>query len=324
LAEGGFEVLLGISRFWSQRVNWSQEKEAYVMLGVTGPNEYENNINNNWYTNRMAAWTLEWTLEAHNWLAENAADALSAITSKTALNADTEFAKWSDIIAKMYYPKSEKLGVVLQQDGFLDKEQLTADDLSLDERPINQHWSWDRILRSIFIKQADVLQGYYFLNHLYEQEEVKRNFDFYEPKTVHESSLSPCVHAILAAQIDYPEKAYEMYLRTSRLDIDDYNREVHEGLHITSMAGTWMSVVQGFGGMKIRDEELHFTPKLPAQWKGLTFSILWRGATLKANLTAEGMTIENVSGAPAKFAIDGQWFEVAAGEKASTAAAAMA
>jgi maltose phosphorylase len=324
LAEGGFEVLLGISRFWSGRVNWSQEKEAYVMLGVTGPNEYENNINNNWYTNRMAAWTLEWTLEAYHWLAENAADVLNAIASKTTLNADTEFAKWNDIIAKMYYPKSEKLGVVLQQDGFLDKEQLTADDLRLDERPINQHWSWDRILRSIFIKQADVMQGYYFLNHLYDQEEVTRNFDFYEPKTVHESSLSPCVHAILAAQIDYPEKAYEMYLRTSRLDIDDYNREVHEGLHITSMAGTWMSVVQGFGGMKIRDEELHFTPKLPTQWKGLTFSILWRGATLKANLTAQSMTIENVSGVPAKFAIDGQWFEVAAGEKASTAAAAMA
>lgn len=321
LAEGGFEVLLGISRFWAQRVNWSQEKEAYVMLGVTGPNEYENNINNNWYTNRMAAWTLEWTLEAYQWLTSNAYSELSNIAEKTSLNADSEFAKWSDIIEKMYYPKSEKHGVVLQQDGFLDKEQLTADDLSLDERPINQHWSWDRILRSIFIKQADVLQGYYFLNHLYDQEEVKRNFDFYEPKTVHESSLSPCVHAILAAQIDYPEKAYEMYLRTSRLDIDDYNREVHEGLHITSMAGTWMSVVQGFGGMKIRDEELHFTPKLPKQWKGLSFSILWRGATLKANLTSEGMTIENVSGTPAKFAIDGQWFEVAVGESASTAEA---
>ena len=95
------------------------------------------------------------------------------------------------------------------------------------------------------------------------------------------------------AQIDYRESLRNVFA-TSRLDIDDYNREVHEGLHITSMAGTWMSVVQGFGGMKIRDEELHFTPKLPTQWKGLTFSILWRGATLKANLTAEGMTIENV------------------------------
>ena len=312
LAEAGAEVLLGISRFWAQRVNWSQEKEAYVMLGVTGPNEYENNINNNWYTNRMAAWTLEYTLEAFAWLKEHASSDLERITSKTKLDPASEFAKWSDIIEKMYYPYSEKHGVYLQQDGFLDKEQLSADDLSLDERPINQHWSWDRILRSIFIKQADVLQGYYFLSDRYSEEEIKRNFDFYEPKTVHESSLSPCVHAILAAQIDYPEKAYEMYLRTSRLDIDDYNREVHEGLHITSMAGTWMSVVQGFGGMKIIDNELHFTPKLPKEWKGLTFSILWRGATLKAHLTADGMNVTHMGGAAVKFAVNGVWHELSA------------
>jgi len=312
LAEAGAEVLLGISRFWAQRVNWSQEKEAYVMLGVTGPNEYENNINNNWYTNRMAAWTLEYTLEAFAWLKEHASSDLERIASETQLDPASEFAKWSDIIEKMYYPYSEKHGVYLQQDGFLDKEQLSADDLSLDERPINQHWSWDRILRSIFIKQADVLQGYYFLSDRYSEEEIKRNFDFYEPKTVHESSLSPCVHAILAAQIDYPEKAYEMYLRTSRLDIDDYNREVHEGLHITSMAGTWMSVVQGFGGMKIIDNELHFTPKLPKEWKGLTFSILWRGATLKAHLTADGMNVTHMGGAAVKFAVNGVWHELSA------------
>ena len=310
LAEGGFEVLLGISRFWAQRVNWSSEKQHYVMLGVTGPNEYENNVNNNWYTNRMAAWTMEFTLEAYEWLENHAADALKGIASKTALAASEEFNKWKDIIAKMYYPYNEELGVYMQQDGFMDKEQLNAADLSLDERPINQHWSWDRILRSIFIKQADVLQGFYFLNHLYDNATVKRNFDFYEPKTVHESSLSPCVHAILAAQIDYPEKAYEMYLRTSRLDIDDYNREVHEGLHITSMAGTWMSVVQGFGGMKIikehkGKEHLHFTPKLPAQWKSLTFSILWRGATIKATLSSKGMEIVHVAGAPAHFYVNG-------------------
>ena len=312
LAEAGAEVLLGISRFWAQRVNWSQQKQAYVMLGVTGPNEYENNINNNWYTNRMAAWTLEYTLEAFAWLKANAAADLERIAEKTGLDMDAEFAKWAEVIEKMYYPYSDEHGVYLQQDGFLDKEQLSADDLSLEERPINQHWSWDRILRSIFIKQADVLQGYYFLNDRYSEEEIKRNFDFYEPKTVHESSLSPCVHAILAAQIDYPEKAYEMYLRTSRLDIDDYNREVHEGLHITSMAGTWMSVVQGFGGMKIIDNELHFTPKLPKEWKGLTFSILWRGATLKAHLTADGMEVTHMGGAPAKFAIDGVWHEAKA------------
>ena len=106
-----------------------------------------------------------------------------------------------------------------------------------------------------------------------------------------------------------------MYLRTSRLDIDDYNREVQEGLHITSMAGTWMSIVHGFGGMKIRNEELHFTPKLPAQWKGLTFSILWRGSALKANLTNEGVSIKNMKGASVKFFIDGESYYVSEGER---------
>ena len=320
LAEAGFEVLLGISRFWAQRVNWSSEKKAYVMLGVTGPNEYENNINNNWYTNRMAVWTMEYTLEAYQWLKANAGEDLVRITEKTKLNTDDEFTKWANIIEKMYYPQSEEFNVFLQQDGFLDKEQLNANDIDIKERPINQHWSWDRILRSVFIKQADVLQGYYFLNHLYEKEEIKRNFDFYEPKTVHESSLSPCVHAILAAQIDYPEKAYEMYLRTSRLDIDDYNHEVHEGLHITSMAGTWMSVVQGFGGMKILEDELHFTPKLPSQWTSLTFSTLWRGATLKAHLTAHGMKITHEQGKAVVFAVNGTWCELSGGSDVFIAA----
>ena len=129
----------------------------------------------------------------------------------------------------------------LQQDGFLDKEQLKANDIPLDERPINQHWSWDRILRSIFIKQADVLQGIYFFEDDFDYQTIKENFEYYEPKTVHESSLSPCVHSILACKINQIEKAYELYLRTSRLDLDDYNHEADEGLHITSMAGTWLS-----------------------------------------------------------------------------------
>ncbi len=112
---------------------------------------------------------------------------------------------------------------------------------------MNQKWSWDRILRSCFIKQADVLQGLYFLEDRFDTDTIKRNYDFYEARTVHESSLSPCVHSVLASRIGNVDKAYELYLRTARLDLDDYNREVREGLHITSMAGTWISIVEGFG-----------------------------------------------------------------------------
>jgi maltose phosphorylase len=178
----------------------------------------------------------------------------------------------------------------------MDKEQQMAADLDPKETPINQHWSWDRILRSCFIKQADVLQGIYLFEEEYDVETIQRNFDFYEPRTVHESSLSPCVHSILASRIGRIDKAYDMYLRTSRLDLDDYNNEVHEGLHITSMGGTWMSVVHGFGGMKIRDGLLSFDPQLPKQWKGLTFKIMYRGRVLNVVISKSRVTIHNPDG----------------------------
>jgi len=174
----------------------------------------------------------------------------------------------------------------MQQDGFLDKELVPVDKLSKENRPINQKWSWDRILRSCYIKQADVLQGFYMFENHFETSEIEKHFDFYEPLTVHESSLSPCIHSILAASIDRMPKAYEQYLRTSRLDLDDYNHEVHEGLHITSMAGTWMAIVEGFGGMRVwNDEKLTFNPQIPNEWKSYSFKINFRGATIKVEKT---------------------------------------
>lgn len=281
LAEYGLEVLMGISRFWSQRVTFSTERQQYVMLGVTGPNEYENNINNNWYTNKMAKWCLKYTMEALAKVKAMDETKYKAILAKTKFDAEKELARWTDIVEKMYFPYNKKLDVFMQQDGFMDKEQIMADDLDPAQRPINQYWSWDRILRSCFIKQADTLQGIYVFEEEFDMETIKRNFDFYEPRTVHESSLSPCVHSILAAKIGKVEKAYEMYLRTSRLDIDDYNHEAHEGLHITSMAGTWMSVVEGFGGKRVYDGKLYLNPTIPEQWQEYAFRITFMGNDLE-------------------------------------------
>ena len=114
---------------------------------------------------------------------------------------------------------------------------------------------------------------------------MKRNFEFYEAFTVHESSLSPCVHSIQAAKLDKMDMAYTFYLRTSRLDLDDYNKEVEEGCHITSMAGTWMSIVEGFGGMRVKNDALHFSPKIPKEWKGYSFKINFRNQILKVTIT---------------------------------------
>jgi maltose phosphorylase len=273
------------------------------MLGVTGPNEYENNVNNNWYTNLMATWTLEYTQQAIDYVKKNDKAKYDALVARIKFNETEETKRWADIREKMYFPADEQRGVYLQQDGFLDKELLTVNQLRKEDRPINQKWSWDRILRSCFIKQADVLQGFYFLEERFTYDEIKRNFDFYEPMTVHESSLSPCVHVILASVLGYKEKAYEMYLRTSRLDLDDYNNDTEDGCHITSMAGTWMSVIKGFGGMRVKDGKLYFNPFLPDQWNAYAFTVEFRGRAIRVSVSREQTEIKVISGEPIEIII---------------------
>jgi maltose phosphorylase len=295
LAEYGLEVLISISRFWRQRVNFSEEKQQFVMLGVTGPNEYENNVNNNWYTNTIAVWTLEYTLASIEKVRKGFPERFAEIIKKLDFEPDEEMASWKEMIENMYFPYSEKYNVFLQQDGYLDKKAMLAGDLDPEQRPLNQHWSWDRILRSPFIKQADVLQGIYFFEERYDIETIRRNFEFYEARTVHESSLSPCIHSILASRIGDIDCAYNLYLRTSRLDLDDYNKEVAEGLHITSMGGTWLSIVEGFGGMRIRNGMLSFHPRIPEQWKSYSFHVRFRGNLTKVIVHPKTAEIQNLS-----------------------------
>ena len=274
----GIEVLIGIARFWAQRVSFSAEKEKYVILGVTGPNEYENNVNNNFYTNYIAAWCLRYAAEQVN-------------NTHTTHASTDECKQWLHIADNIYLPYSEKYGIYLQQDGFLDKELKPTTALSPQERPINQHWSWDRILRSPYIKQADTLQGFYFFQNHFSKEALQKHYDFYSQFTVHESSLSPCVHSILAAKLGMIDEAYQLYLRTARLDLDDYNKEVHEGLHITSMAGTWLSIVEGFGGLQVEADKLTFAPQIPPTWQRYSFKVFFRGKVYKVEVLPTHHTV---------------------------------
>jgi maltose phosphorylase len=146
------------------------------------------------------------------------------------------------------------------------------------------------------IKQADVVHGLYFFEENFDSVTIRRNFDFYEPLTVHESSLSPCIHSIVASTVGNKEKAYELYLRTARLDLDDYNNEVADGLHITSMAGTWLSIVQGFGGMRVKDNKLHFNPSIPEKWNAFAFNIIFRNNQLNIRVEKHKTIIHNIKG----------------------------
>ena len=158
-----------------------------------------------------------------------------------------------------------------------------------------------------------MLQGLFFFEEDFDLDQLRRNFDFYEPKTVHESSLSPCVHSILASRLGMHDKAYEMYLRTARLDLEDYNNDTDEGLHITSMAGTWMSIVKGFGGVTVADGQLSIAPSLPVHWDALRFHLYFRENVLMAEIKANTLLLTNTSGPDITIRVNGNPVEIAKG-----------
>ena len=294
----GSKVLTEISRFWADRVHYSQRAGKYMLAGVTGPDEYQNNVDNNWYTNLLAQWTLKYTLKVLTEVDPEVAQDLQV--------SDEEKAHWQEIVDQMYLPEDHELGIFVENDGFLNKDLKPVSELADSDLPLNQNWSWDKILRSPYIKQGDVLQGIWDFIDDFTPEQKAKNFDFYEPLTVHESSLSASIHSILAADLHKEDQAVEMYERTSRLDLDNYNNDTVDGLHITSMTGSWLAIVQGFAGMRIRNDQLHYAPFLPKKWDSYQFRQQFRGRVIEVTVDADGTKLELISGESLTVDLDGQ------------------
>ena len=298
----GAKVLTEISRFWADRVHYSQRQNKYMLHGVTGPDEYDNNINNDWYTNLLCKWTLNYTLEILDEVDDEVAKDLAV--------SEDEKRRWKGIADNMYLPYDAQKDIFPENDGFLDKDLTPVSEIPSDQLPLNQNWSWDKILRSPYVKQGDVIQGLWDFIDDFTKEEKKRNFDFYEQFTVHESSLSASVYSIIASDIGYEDKAVELYERSARLDLDNYNNDTDDGLHITSMTGSWLDIVQGFAGMRVRNGELHYAPFLPKKWDSYKFRQAFRGRILEVTVDTKGTHIELVSGDPITIDLAGKKLEL--------------
>lgn len=288
----GYQVALEVARFWVSRSTYNAQKDCYMLLGVTAPNEYENNINNNWLTNYMAKWCIEFALE-------------SLVLAGKEI-PEQEMQTMREVAAKMYLHEDKEKGLFVQQDGFFDKELRPVSDIPEEELPICKHWSWDKILRSCYIKQADVVLAFYYFPNRFTQEQKRVNFDFYEPMTVHESSLSPSMYSVVASGSGRPAEAYRLYQRAARLDLDNFNADTEDGLHITSMAGSWLAIVQGFAGLNYHGEHLAFSPKCPAQWKKVSFRILYRGRLLAVSFDRDLFCLEIVRGGSLTVTVNGK------------------
>ena len=274
----GAEMLIEISRFLTSRVALGNKTGKYGFYGVMGPDEFHLMVNNNAYTNYMGKRTLLYTAETVNELKDADRAAYGILKQKTGFTEE-EVLIWREIAGNMYIPQCED-GLIEQHDGFLDLPHTDIDAIPVTDFPLYDHWSYDRIYRTDMIKQPDVLMMLYLYNSSFSKEIKEVNYRFYEAHTIHESSLSPAIHSILAAELGKMDEAMDFFGFATRLDLDDYNRNTREGLHITSIAMAWANIVYGFAGLRSDGDILSFAPHMPGRWKKLSFSITYRGRVI--------------------------------------------
>ena len=299
----GAEMLLEIARFLAGRAARGSLTGKPGFYGVMGPDEFHMMVNNNAYTNYMGKRTLAFAAQTLRRMKREQPDAWGALAAKTSLDPGEPDA-WADMAEAMYIPCG-KDGLIEQHDGFFDLPHTEINDIPVSEFPLYEHWSYDRIYRTDMIKQPDVLMMLYLYNSSFSPEVKRVNYEYYEPRTIHESSLSPAIHSILAAELDKMEDAVRFFGYATRLDLDNYNRNTREGLHVTSIAMAWANIVYGFAGMRSDGELLQFAPRMPERWKRLAFSVVCRGRVIRIRMEKDATEFRLEAGEPVRIQIYG-------------------
>ena len=258
-------------------------------------------VNNNAYTNYMGQRTLAYAAEVLDRMSRERPADFDALRERTGLGAG-EIDGWRQVAENMYLPQDET-GLIEQHDGFFDLPHTDVAAVPQSEFPLYEHWSYDRIYRTDMIKQPDVLMMLYLYNSSFSRSVKEVNYGYYQPKTIHESSLSPAIHSILAAELGRMEEAVDLFGFATRLDLDNYNCNTREGLHITSIAMAWANIVYGFAGLRSDADVLRFAPHLPERWRRLSFSLTYKGRVLSLCLEPDTTTIQLRSGAPVELLI---------------------
>ena len=285
LRDYGAEMLVETARLWADLGFYSDAKGGkFCINGVTGPDEYNAVVNNNAYTNLMARENLRYATQVVEFLRETKPDAYDALVDKTGLKG-SEVDAWLRAAENMYVPYDEKLNIILQDDNFLDREPWDFRNTPRDRYPLLLFYHPLNIYRKRVIKQADVVLAMFLLGDVFPAEMKKRNFDFYDPLTTGDSSLSSCVEAIIAAQTGDMDKAIRYGMAALLMDLADVGGNVKDGCHIASMGGTWMMLTYGFGGMRDDDGTLSFWPRrAPEENAILRFPLTYRGQMLEIEI----------------------------------------
>jgi maltose phosphorylase len=286
----GMEMLLEIARFYASRAQQDPHTGEYGYYGVMGVDEFHMMVNNNCFVNYLAKKSIDYTLLIADEMKKLAPAKWAEVSKKINLK-DEELALFAKIAGKMKMSQ-RKDGVFEQHDAFFNLPHIDLKSIKKSELPLYDYWAYDRIYRTDMIKQPDVLMFLFMFAQDFSRDIKKANYEFYEPICMHESSLSPSIHSIIASEIGKHDAAADFFGFATRLDLDDYNNNTYQGLHTTSISAAWTNIVFGFGGMRVLEPVLAFAPSIPKKWKKLSFRVMYRGAVISVEIEKTKVTFK--------------------------------
>jgi alpha,alpha-trehalose phosphorylase len=296
MLDQGAAVLVETARFWMELGYFDERRDGrFSIMGVTGPDEYTTVVDNNAYTNLMAKENLEVATRVIEWLIGADPDAHAALVRETGLEC-SEVDGWRRAAESMYVPRHEELGIVLQDERFLERKRWDFENTPEDSYPLLLNYHPLELYRHQVIKQTDVVLATYLVGHHFTEEEKRRTFDYYDPLTTGDSSLSACVQSVIASEVGYADAAYDYFLDAACVDLLDSHGNTADGIHIASCGGTWLALVAGFGGLRDSDGEVRFRPRLPDEWERLRFRVQVRGQMIEVDMTSEETTYRLLEG----------------------------
>ena len=299
LAHEGADMLVETARLWADLGFYEQNGQARFRIhGVTGPDEYTTVVNDNLYTNVMARFNMRYAVWTYEFLAEWDPGAHEALRRRTGVT-DEEVEGWKRAADSMYLPFDEELGIHPQDESFLDREPWDFAATPPEDYPLLLNYHPLVIYRFQVLKQADVVLAMYLRGQHFPREQKRRNFEYYDPITTGDSSLSACVQSIVAAEVGHEDLAWDYFEQSLYLDLADTHGNTADGVHIANAGGVWAALVHGFAGMSDTGEHLRFAPRLPEAWSSLRFRLQRHGCQLLVTVRSDGATVELESGGAA-------------------------
>ncbi|WP_309129878.1 glycosyl hydrolase family 65 protein [Microbacterium sp.] len=317
LCREGADIAVETARLWATLGFWrgTNGDSTFHIHGVTGPDEYTTVVNDNLFTNVMARFNLRFAARVVREMERDAPDAYTALVERTGLDAGEPDA-WERAAEAMHIPFSEGLGIHPQDAMFLEREVWDLEGTPREQRPLLLHFHPLVIYRFQVLKQADVVLALFLQGNNFTAEQKLADFDYYDPLTTGDSTLSAVVQSIMAAEVGYQDLAQEYFEQAIFVDLGDLHHNASDGVHVASAGGVWTALVSGFGGMRDHDGRLSFDPRLPQDWPELAYPLQWQGSSLQVTVTRNALRVEVRSGAPVEFSVRGAAHTAAVGEPA--------